>query len=194
MRKRTWTMWLVVLGLVVAFGDPGWFLEAGTISGKGIKLEGVEALAGTVATYAKGDVGKMLGMIIAIGGIVGMAMQRIGMGLCGLGAGIALAFVPQMIGKAFDTTAAAPLVGMAPFVPWASGPGALNLLAQFGLASLWPLMLVLKYVRDPVVWVALCMVTLMRRSHAWQYGRQRATQAGRTAWQRVASRVFIRVG
>ena len=194
MTRRTWTTWLVVLGLVVAFGDPAWFLEAGTIKDKGIKLDGIDALAGTVQTYAKGNVGKMLGMIIAIGGIVGMAMQRIGMGLCGLGAGIALAFVPNMIGKAFDTTTAAPLVGMAPFVPWASGPGALNLLAQMGLASLWPLMLVLKYVRDPVVWVALGMVALMRRSHAWEYGRQRAIQAGRTVWEAIATRAFPGVG
>ena len=194
MNGRTWTMWLLVLGLVVALGDPGWFLEAGTIKGKGITLTGVDALAGTVQTYAKGNVGKMLGMIIAIGGIVGMATQRIGMGLCGLGAGIALAFVPNMIGKAFDATTAAPLVGMAPFVPWASGPGALNLLAQMGLASLWPLMLVLKYVRDPVVWVALGMVALMRRSQAWAYGRQRTMEAGRAVCEWLASKVPARVG
>ena len=194
MNRRNWTMWLVVLGLVVAFGDPGWFLEAGTIKDKGIKLDGVDALAGTVQTYAKGNVGKMLGMIIAIGGIVGMAMQRIGMGLCGLGAGIALAFVPNMIGKAFDTTTAAPLIQMAPFVPWASGPGLLNLVAQFGLASLYPVMLALKYVRDPVVWMALGMVALMRRDRAWEYGRQRAIEAGKAVWLRVVSGCSSRVG
>ena len=194
MNRRNWAMWLVVLGLVVAFGDPGWFLEAGTIKDKGIKLDGVDALAGTVQTYAKGNVGKMLGMIIAIGGIVGMAMQRIGMGLCGLGAGIALAFVPNMIGKAFDTTTAAPLVQMAPFVPWASGPGLLNLMAQLGLASLYPVMLAFKYVRDPVVWMALGMVALMRRGRAWEYGRQRAIQAGKAVWLRVVSGCSSRVG
>jgi hypothetical protein len=187
-------MWLVVLGLVVAFGDPGWLVEAGTIKNKGIKLEGLDALSGTVQAYAKGNVGKMLGMIIAIGGIVGMATQRIGMGLCGLGAGIAIAFVPNMIGKAFDTTSAAPLVGMAPFVPWASGGGVLNLLAQMGLAALWPLMLALKYVRDPVVWMALGMVALLGRTHAWQYGRQRAIEAGGTAWRAIGVRDLRRVG
>ena len=194
MNKRTWTMWLVVVGLVVAFGDPAWFLEAGTVKDKGIKLDGVDALAGTVQTYAKGNVGKMLGMIIAIGGIVGMAMQRIGMGLCGLGAGIALAFVPNMIGKAFDTTKAATLMDMVSSVPPAPAGDELHLLAQMALASLFPLVLVLKYGRDPVVWASLGMVVLMRRSHGWAYSRQRATQAGRTAWQAIAARVPIRVG
>ena len=40
--------------------------------------------------------------------------------------------------------------------------GFFNLLAQAGLTALWPLMLAVKYVRDPVVWVALAMVALMR--------------------------------
>ncbi|MDE0205909.1 MAG: hypothetical protein OXP66_07775 [Candidatus Tectomicrobia bacterium] len=194
MSRRTWTMWFLVLGLVVAFGDPAWFLEAGTVKDKGIKLDGVDALAGTVQTYAKGNVGKMLGMIIAIGGIVGMAMQRIGMGLCGLGAGIALAFVPNMIGKAFDTTKAATLMDMASFMPPAPSGDELHLLAQMGLASLFPLVLALKYGRDPVVWVALGMVVLTRRSHAWGYSRQRAIETGRTAWQAISSRASIGVG
>ena len=30
------------------------------------------------------------------------------------------------------------------------------------MTALWPLMLAVKYVRDPVVWVALAMVVLMR--------------------------------
>lgn len=194
MVRRSWMTWLVVLGLVVAFGDPAWFVEAGTIKDKGIKLEGLDALAGTVQTYAKGNVGKMLGMIIAIGGIVGLATQRIAMGLCGLGAGIAIAFVPNMIGKAFDATSAAPLVGMAPFVPWASGGGVLNLLAQMGLALLFPLMLALKLVRDPVVWMALGMVALLGRTRAWQYGRQRVIEAGGTAWRAIEVRGRRRVG
>ena len=194
MNGRAWTMWVMVLGLVVAFGDHGWFLEAGTIKDKGITLDGVDALAGTVATYAKGNVGKMLGMIIAMGGIVGMATQRIGMGLCGLGAGIALAFVPQMIGKAFETTKGAEMVVMAQFVPWASGPGLLNQLARIGLASLYPLVLVLNLGRDPVVWVALGLVSLMRRGRAWVYGRQRAIEAGKAIWLWAESRAQSRVG
>ena len=110
----------------------------------------------------KGNIGKMIGMIIAIAGIAGMAFQKIGMGLCALGAGIAIAFVPNIIGTAFDTTAAAPLTAAAPFVPLAAGGGLLNLLAQVGLTLLWPVMLLVKYVRDPVVWVALGLVALMR--------------------------------
>lgn len=78
--------------------------------------------------------------------------------------GTAIAFVPNIIGTAFDTTAAAPLAAGGPFVPWAAGGGVLNTLAQVGLAALWPLVAVVKYARDPVAWLALSLVALARPS------------------------------
>ena len=155
---------VLILGLVIVVGEhQGFVADAGSISGKGIALKGLDNFAGTVQDYAKGNIGKMVGMIIAMAGIAGMAFQRVAMGLSALGAGIAIAFVPNIIGTAFDKTAAAPHVMMAPApVLLAAGSGVLNTLGQVGLVLLWPLMVVLKYVRDPVVWVALSLVALAR--------------------------------
>ena len=166
MSSRFWFGWFVVLGLVALLSDfQGFVVQAGTISGgTAITLGGLDSFANTVQTYAKGNIGKMVGMIIAMGGIAAMAFQKIGMGLCGLGAGIAIAFVPNIIGTAFDTTAAAPMAPAASFVPLAAGGGLLNLMAQVGLALLWPVMALVKYVRDPVVWLTLGLVALIRPS------------------------------
>ena len=164
MSSRFWFGWFVVLGLVALLGDlQGFVVQAGTITGgTAITLGGLDSFANTVQTYAKGNIGKMVGMIIAMAGIAAMAFQKITMGLCGLGAGIAIAFVPNIIGTAFDTTAAAPLTPAAPFVPLAAGSGLLNLMAQVGLTLLWPVMAVVKYGRDPVVWLTLGLAALMR--------------------------------
>ena len=164
MRTRFWLGWFAALGLVALLVDmQGYVAQAGTISGgTAITLGGLDSFAATVQDYAKGNIGKMIGMIIAIGGIAAMAFSKIAMGLCGLAAGIAIAFVPNIIGTAFDTTAAATLTPAAPFVPLAAGGGLLNLAAQVGLALLWPVMAAVKYVRDPVVWVALGMVAVLR--------------------------------
>lgn len=164
MSTRFWFGWFAALGVVALLGDlQGFVVQAGTISGgTAITLGGLDSFANTLQTYAKGNLGKMVGMIIAMAGIAGMAFQKIAMGLCALGAGIAIAFVPNIIGTAFDTTAAAPLTAAAPFVPLAAGSGFFNLLAQVGFVLLWPFMLAVKFGRDPVVWVALGLVALMR--------------------------------
>ena len=157
-------MWFLALGLAVLVSDfQGFIAQAGTISGgTAITLGGLDSFANTMQTYAKGNLGKMVGMIIAMAGIAGMAFQKIAMGLCALGAGIAIAFVPNIIGTAFDTTAAATLAPAAPFVPMFAGRRVLQPAGAGRLTALWPLMLAVKYVRDPVVWVALAMVALMR--------------------------------
>ena len=164
MSRRYWFMWCLVLALAAMLSDfQGYESDAGTISGgTAITLGGLDSFANTLQTYAKGNLGKMVGMIIAMAGIAGMAFQKIAMGLCALGAGIAIAFVPNIIGTAFDTTAAATLTPAAPLVPMFAGTGFFNVLAQAILTALWPLMLAVKYVRDPVVWVALGMVALTR--------------------------------
>ena len=164
MSTRLWFGWFAALGVVALLGDlQGFVARAGTISGgTAITLGGLDSFANTIQTYMKGNLGKMVGMIIAMAGIAGMAFQKIAMGLCALGAGIAIAFVPNIIGTAFDTTAAAPLAPVAAFVPLAAGSGFFNLLAQVSFVLLWPVMLAVKFGRDPVVWVALGLVALMR--------------------------------
>ena len=166
MSRRNWFMWFLALGLAAMLSDfQGYEADAGTMTGgAGIDISGLDKFAKTVEKYAKGNLGKMVGMIIAMAGIACMAFQKIGVGLTSLGAGIALAFVPNIIGTAFDKTTASTLTAAASFVPWASGGGVLNGLAQLGLAALWPLAAALKYVRDPVVWLALGLVAVARPS------------------------------
>ena len=166
MSPRYWFMWFLALALAAMFSDfQGYEADAGTMAGgTAIALGGLDSFAKTVDKYAKGNLGKMVGMIIAMAGIAGMAFQKMAMGLTALGAGIAIAFVPNIIGTAFDTTAAAPLATGSPFVPWAAGGGVLNTLPQVVLAALWPVAAMVKYVRDPVVWLALSLVALARPS------------------------------
>ena len=163
MLARYWTFGFLALGCLGFLGNlQGWLAEAGTISGTGVTLGGLDNFAETVETYLKGNVGKMIGMLIAVAGIAMVVAQKMALGLSGLGAGIAIAFVPNIIGTAFDTTAAAPLLGTTAFTPWASGSGLLERLAQVGLVLLWPVALALKFGRDPVVWLALGLVVALR--------------------------------
>ena len=166
MSRRYWFMWFLALALAAMLGDfQGDEADAGTMAGgKAIALGGLDSFAKTVDKYAKGNLGKMVGMIIAMAGIAGMAFQKVGMGLTALGAGIAIAFVPNIIGTAFDTTMASPLTAAAPFVPWAAGSGFLNTLAQIGFVTLWPVAAVVKLLRDPVTWLSLSLVSLARPS------------------------------
>ena len=162
MSRRYWFMWFLALALAAMLTDfQGYDADAGTMAGgTAIALGGLDSFAKTVDKYAKGNLGKMVGMIIAMAGIAGMAFQKMAMGLTALGAGIAIAFVPNIIGTAFDTTAAAPLAAGPDFVPWAAGGGVVNTLAQIGLVVLWPVAAVVKLLRDPVVWMALTLVAL----------------------------------
>lgn len=166
MSRRYWFMWFLALALAAMLADfQGFEADAGTMAGgTAIALGGLDSFAKTVDKYAKGNLGKMIGMIIAMAGIAGMAFQKMAMGLTALGAGIAIAFIPNIIGTAFDTTAASPLAAGPAFVPWAAGSGVLNTLAQIGLAVLWPVAVMVKYLRDPVVWLAVCLVALARPS------------------------------
>ena len=170
---RRYGFWCLALGCLAFMGGlQGWLAHAGTISGgTAVTLGGLDSFANTVQEYLKGNVGKMLAMVLAIAGISMVVMGRMGLGLSGLGSGIAIAFVPNIIGDAFDATAAAPLAGIAPLAPWAAGDGALDLLAQAGLVLLWPLLPLLKYGPDPVVWLALGIALALRPTALYQHVR-----------------------
>ena len=181
---RRYGLWFLALACLAFMGGlQGWLAHAGTISGgTAVTLGGLDSFANTVQEYLKGNVGKMLAMVLAIAGISMVVMGRMGLGLSGLGSGIAIAFVPNIIGDAFDATAAAPLAGFAPFVPWAAGDGVLDLLAQVGLVFLWPFLPLLKYGPDPVVWLAVGIALALRTTALYQYVRltvRRARTTGR---------------
>ena len=129
---RRYVFWFLALGFLAFLGNmQGWLVEAGTIKGgTAVTLGGLDSFANTVQSYLKGNVGKMLAMILAIAGIAMVVVGKMGLGISGLGSGILVAFVPNIIGDAFDATAADPVAGVAAFVPWAAGGGVLDLLAQ----------------------------------------------------------------
>ena len=192
---RRYVFWFLALGFLAFLGNmQGWLVEAGTISGgTAVTIGGLDSFANTVQAYLKGNVGKMLAMILAISGIAMVVMGKMGLGIGGLGSGIAVAFVPNIIGTAFDATTAAPLAEVAPFVPWAAGSGVLNLLAQFGLVLLWPVLPVLKYGRDPVVWLALGIIVALRPTVVYQHLRQQVRQVAAGVQARAAG-TLCRVG
>ena len=196
MSRRYWFMWFLALALAAMLSDfQGYEADAGTIAGgTAIALGGLDSFAKTVDKYAKGNLGKMVGMIIAMAGIAGMAFQKIGMGLTALGAGIAIAFVPNIIGTAFDTTTASPLTAAAPFVPWAAGGGFLNALAQIGFVTLWPVAAVVKMLRDPVTWLALSLVATVRPSLFLGLLREQAHLLGQMGSRVLSVRSACRVG
>ena len=193
--NRRYVFWFVALGLAGWLGQQqGWLAEAGSISGgTAVTLGGVDSFANTVQTYLKGNVGKMLAMVLAIAGIAMVVAGKMGLGISGLASGVAMAFVPNIIGDAFDATAADPLAGGAAFVPWAAGDGVLNVLAQAGLVLLWPVLPVMKYGQDPVVLATVALVLALRPT--WVYAGFRSVAGhiesfGIRAWrQRVSCRV-----
>ena len=163
-------LWFVALGAAAWLHEmQGWLVEAGTMTGTAVDIGGVNNFAKTVETYAKGNVGKMVGVVMGVGGL-GMALTgRMGSGIGVLGSGLGVAFVPNMMGTVFDATTAAPLVPVVAGTPPATVfCTMLNALAQSVagqalLAALFPVAIVLKLVRDPVVWV--------QRRWCWLRGR-----------------------
>ena len=185
---RRYGLWFLALGCLACLDG---LAQAGTISGgTAVTLGGLDSFANTVQSYLKGNVGKMLAMILAIAGIAMVVMGRTGLGISGLGSGIAIAFVPNIIGDAFDATAADPLGGMAPLVPWAAGGGALDLLARFGLVLLWPLLPLLKHGPDPVMWLALGIVVALRPA-VYRHLRRLAARVADTVTDRMGGACHV---
>ena len=193
---RRYVFWFVALGLVGWMSQQqGWVAWAGTISGgTAVTLGGVDSFANTIQTYLKGNVGKMLAMVLAIAGIAMVVAGKMGLGISGLASGVAMAFVPNIIGDAFDATAADPLVGGAAFVPWAAGDGLLNVLAQAGLVLLWPLLPLMKYGQDPVVLVSVGLVLALRPTWVFAGTRSMARNIESFGWRIWRRGVACRVG
>ena len=188
--------WLLALGcLACVDGAQGSLAQAGTISGgTAVTLGGLDSFASTVQEYLKGNVGKMLAMVLAIAGIAMVVAGKMGLGISGMACGIAIAFVPNIIGDAFDATQAASMAVAVPFAPWAAGEGLLNLLARVGLVLLWPLVPILKYGLDPVVWLAAGIILTLRPTAVYRQLREVGAQVAYSGIQVVTQGSACRVG
>jgi hypothetical protein len=145
---------LLLAGVALALGGVP-LAQAGTITGTAVDIAGVNDLTATADSYAKGNLGKLLGIGLATAGLLAMAGSHVGTGGLIAAAGVGLAFVPNMIGTAFDATSAAPLVGAAPtrFTAWWAP----------ATAALYPVFLAGRVVLDPVWVVALAAAWIRRK-------------------------------
>jgi hypothetical protein len=153
---------LLLGGVMLALGGVP-RARAGTITGTAVDISGVNDLTATADSYAKGNLGKLLGIGLATAGLLGMAGGYLGSGGIVTAAGVGLAFIPNVIGTAFDATSAAPLAG-------AAAPALLTAWWAPATAALYPVFLAARVVHDPVWVVALAA--------AWRRPRRRARAAG----------------
>jgi hypothetical protein len=146
---------LLLAGVALARGS-GALAHAGTITGTAVDISGVNDLTATADSYAKGNLGKLLGIGLATAGLLGMAGGYLGSGGIVTAAGVGLAFIPNVIGTAFDATSAAPLAG-------AAAPALLTAWWAPATAALYPVFLAARVVHDPVWVVALAAAWLRPR-------------------------------
>ena len=133
-----------------ASGLPVAVLQASTVSGTAITISGLDDLSATVDQQARKGGGKVLAMLLGVGGLITIGAGHHYLGAAGVGAGLGTAFIPGMMSSAFD-----------------NAPAATQALVQSGLAEAWwaplsaglyPFLVVLRLVQDPVV---LCCVALV---------------------------------
>jgi hypothetical protein len=153
---------LLLAGVAFTLGGVP-LVHAGTITGTAVDISGVNDLTATADSYAKGNLGKLLGIGLATTGLLAMAGSHLGTGGLIAAAGVGLAFVPHMIGTAFDATSAAPLTGVVV-------PPLLTAWWAPATAALYPVLLALRLVQDPV-WVAALTA-------AWLCPRRRTRATG----------------
>lgn len=161
-------LWFLILGAMAwLYEMQGWLVEAGTMTGTAVDIGGLNNFAKTVETYAKGNVGKMVGVVMGIGGL-GMALTgRLGAGVGVLGSGLGVAFVPNMMSTVFDNTEAAtwtPVVVTQPATVLSTFLATLGQSAagQAFLAAMYPATVFLKWVRDPVMWGTTIVILASR--------------------------------
>jgi hypothetical protein len=147
---------LAAVTLILGRGVP--LAQAGTITGTAVDISGVNNLAATVDRYSKGNLGKMLGVGLGLAGMLILAGGRMGIGALAAAAGVGMAFVPNMIGTAFDATSAAPLGGIPP-------AGLLTTWWAPATVALYPLLIVWRLVQDPICLAALALSASLR---GWQ--------------------------
>jgi hypothetical protein len=133
---------------------------ASNIVGTAVTIGGLDDLSATADTHARKGVGKVIAMVLGMGGAALVLSGKVGLGLSGVGAGIGMGFMPGIMSTAFDAAPAA----------------SFDVLTQSSVmqawwapltAGLYPGLLALRLVQDPVVIVAAVgTVALMRVARA----------------------------
>jgi hypothetical protein len=145
-----------LLALVVASGNAPPLVYGSTLAGgTEVQISGLNDLSATVDGQARKGAGKIFAMILGMSGLGLVVSGRMGLGLGGLGSGLAMGFVPGMVSSTFDAAPAATLDllhGVPSDAWWAPAT-----------VALYPLLLLLKFLQDPVVLAAVAVVLVSSR-------------------------------
>ena len=131
----------------------GGLAQASTLTGQAIQIGGFDDMAATVDAQARGGAGRMGAYFMGSGSFLSLVSGYVvPAALMGAGA-IGLAFVPRIVNSTFDSTPAATGVLDAPRMPEAWW-------TPF-LAFLYPLMLSLRFLRDPAMLACFAVSLLL---------------------------------
>jgi hypothetical protein len=150
---------MTLLALALAGPAGPLVAHASHVQGSAVTISGLDDLSATVDQQARKGAGKIIAMVLGMGGLATVLSGRIGLGLAGVGSGVAMGFVPNLMSSAFDAA------------PAATGALTEQALAQVWwtplTAGLYPGMLLLKFVQDPVMLLAVgSALCVLRSLHA----------------------------
>jgi hypothetical protein len=130
-------------------------VSASTVQGTAVQIAGLDDLSATADQQARKGAGKVFAMFLGMGGLASILSGRIGLGLGGLGAGLAMGFVPGMVSTAFDSAPAATLGGV-PSVDASAWWAPLTV-------GLYPGLVLLRLVQDPIFLACLAALVVVAR-------------------------------
>jgi hypothetical protein len=138
------------------WGDALPLVHASTVQGTAVTISGLDDLNATVDSQARKGSGKIIALIFGVGGLGTMAAGYHMTGLGGVGAGLGVGFLPGIMSSGFDAAPAA-----------TSAFGAqIPLVSHWWTpltAGLYPGLLALRFLQDPVVLVAVALALLLVR-------------------------------
>jgi hypothetical protein len=130
-------------------------VQASTIQGTAVTISGLDDLNATVDNQARKGSGKIIALILGVGGLGTLAAGYHMTGLGGVGAGLGVGFLPGIMSSGFDAA------------PAATGKMAQQIVGSVGwaplAAGLYPPLLALRFLQDPVFLVALAGTILLLR-------------------------------
>ncbi len=146
---------ILAVALAGVSSTPVAVLHASTVQGTAVQISGLDDLNATVDQQARKGGGKVLAMLLGVGGLITIGSGHHYLGAAGVGAGLGTAFIPGMMSSAFDNAPAATTLLVEHVT---SGPWWVPL-----TAGLYPGLLLLRMLQDPVFLACLALVLVVAR-------------------------------
>ena len=147
---------LLLLVVAGARSLPVAVVQASTIQGNAVTISGLDDLSATVDQQARKGAGKIIALVLGVAGAATMVSGYHLTGALGVGSGIGVGFLPGIMSSAFDNAPAA-TAALVPHVAPAFWWAPLS-------AGLYPPLLLLRLLQDPVFLVALVAVVVLART------------------------------